>query len=79
MRFRDSLLLLPRLEFRVQQKNPKSLREAINFAIEAEREVARRKRLYDEVDSLPSTSRQNSDNFVVREPAQKKNLSRFLR
>ena len=65
------------LEFRVRQKNPKSLREAINFAIEAEREVARRKRLYGEIDSLPSTSRQNSDNFVVREPAQKKFKSVF--
>ena len=65
------------LEFRVQQKNPKSLREAINFAIEAERELARRKRLYDEVDSHPSTSRQNSDNLVVREPAQKKFKSVF--
>ena len=28
------------LEFRVRQKNPKSLYEAVNFGIEAEREVA---------------------------------------
>ena len=65
------------LEFRVRQKNPTKLREAINFAIEADREVTRRKRLYSEVDSLSSTSRQNHNNFAVREPAQKKFKSIF--
>ena len=37
------------MEARVRQKNPITLQEAINAAIEAERDVSRRKRLYGEI------------------------------
>ena len=66
------------LEFRVRQKNPTTLQQAINFAIESEREAYRRKRLYGEIeDSLPSTSRQHLEKFSIREPAQKKYKSAY--
>ena len=64
------------LEFRVRQKNPTSLQQAVNFAIESEREAYRRKRLYGEIEEpSPSTSRHYLGNLSIREQAQK-NTSR---
>ena len=66
------------LEFRVRLKNPTTLREAINLAIEAEREVSSRKRLYGEIENpLPSTSKQNLNHFSIGEPSQKRFKSVF--
>lgn len=44
--------LKPGIESRVLQKNPKTLETAINHAIEAEREIKRRKRLHGEDEDL---------------------------
>ena len=61
------------LESRVRQRNPLTLQEAVNLAVEANRELNRRKRLYGEIDeSSPSTSREGTDNPNNRDPITKK-------
>ena len=61
------------LELRVRARNPVNLQQAINFAIESEREVASRKGLYGEpATPRPSTFTRNSNSLAAGEPAPKK-------